>query len=180
MMDRVCARVGCETRLLNHRADALWCSEACRLAARRAGQSGQTPDDPQWLRFLRMLRQAGPRGVHTFEMRRAFIGNPSQRKTELEKRGCRIRVSEREKLNGRAQGVRYFLEFEPDGIGSAMSPGPVSRDAGHTPAGSAGPDPSGDRTLSPPAADMGPDENAGALFAAPSRKPRNALIDEAA
>jgi hypothetical protein len=59
-----------------------------------------------------MLRHAGGRGVHTFEMRAAFIGNPSERIARLERRGHRIRVSERERLNGGAYGVRYFLETD--------------------------------------------------------------------
>lgn len=181
MMERTCARVGCGTSLAGYRNDAVYCSDACSKADRRAGSPGQSPDAPQWLQFLRMLRAAGDKGVHTFEMRRAFIGNPSQRRQELLDRGCRLRVGEREKLHGRAQGVRYFLEYEPDGIGSASSPGPVSREAGHIPVGPAGPDPSSARITSPPAAGTGPDENAGALFDMPAQEPRpaNAIQDAA-
>ncbi len=53
-------------------------------------------------------------GVHTFEIRREFIGNPSQRRQELEDRGVQIVVGPKEKLNGRADGVRYWLaEYAP-------------------------------------------------------------------
>lgn len=61
---------------------------------------------------LRELRAAGPRGVHTFELRRMFIGNPSQRIAELEVRGYRF-TRTREKLNGKATGTRYVLVGEP-------------------------------------------------------------------
>ena len=71
---------------------------------------------------LQMLRAAGSRGVHTFEMRRAFIGNPSERIARLERRGYRIRVGDRERLNGSAVGVRYFLEFDAD---AAVLPAPL-------------------------------------------------------
>lgn len=55
-----------------------------------------------------MLRDAGPLGVHTFEMRKAFIGNPSQRINELEDEGFVI-DKRREKLHGTATGSRYTL-----------------------------------------------------------------------
>lgn len=61
---------------------------------------------------LRELRAAGSRGVHTFELRRMYIGNPSQRIAELEKRGYRF-TRTREKLNGKATGSRYVLVEEP-------------------------------------------------------------------
>lgn len=63
---------------------------------------------------LTMLRQAGPHGVHTFEMRAAYIGNPSERIARLERRGHRIRVGPKERLNGTAVGVRYYLECDAD------------------------------------------------------------------
>lgn len=63
---------------------------------------------------LAMLRKAGAHGVHTFELRREFIGNPSQRIAELRDRGHGIRVSERERLHGRSLGVRYFLEYDAE------------------------------------------------------------------
>lgn len=185
---------GCGASMEGRDARARYATDACRARAWKDEnaygpqvppevRSNGSDDDPQWLQFLRMLRAAGDHGVHTFEMRRAFIGNPSQRRQELIDRGCHLRVSEREKLHGRALGVRYFLEYEPEGIGApAVSPGPVPREAGHISAGSTGPDPSSDRTLSPPAAGTGPDENAGALFDAPARehRPSNALLGEAA
>lgn len=76
-------------------------------------------DGPQRRRLLRMLRAAGPRGVHTFDARRAFIGNPSERRSELERDGYVIRVGPRERLNGRSYGVRYFLDGEPTSGGAA-------------------------------------------------------------
>ena len=69
-------------------------------------------DPAQWEIVLRELRNAGPRGVHTFELRRMFIGNPSQRIAELEQKGYRI-TSTREKLHGRAVGSRYVLQDAP-------------------------------------------------------------------
>lgn len=35
---------------------------------------------------VQMLRNARERGVHTFEMRKAYIGNPSERIKRLQKR----------------------------------------------------------------------------------------------
>ncbi|PTL55778.1 helix-turn-helix domain-containing protein [Paraconexibacter algicola] len=57
---------------------------------------------------LRALRDAGPRGVHTFELRAAYIGNPSQRIAELEEIGHTISRTP-EALNGKARGTRYRL-----------------------------------------------------------------------
>jgi len=57
---------------------------------------------------LRMLRAAGPVGVHTFDLRKNFIGNPSQRIAELEAEGHVIRHT-RERLRGSAVGTRYVL-----------------------------------------------------------------------
>lgn len=57
---------------------------------------------------LAMLKAAGPAGVHTFEMRSRYIGNPSQRIADLEALGHRF-TRVREKLHGRAVGTRYRL-----------------------------------------------------------------------
>lgn len=68
----------------------------------------------QAIEVLAMLTAAKERGVHTFELRRAFIGNPSQRRQELEDRGRAIVVGPKERLNGQALGVRYWLsEYAP-------------------------------------------------------------------
>jgi hypothetical protein len=67
-------------------------------------------------RFLAWLQARGPVGVHTFEMRRAFMGNPSQRRSELLALGFAL-GNRRERLNGRANGSRYWLaEHAPDGV----------------------------------------------------------------
>jgi hypothetical protein len=70
---------------------------------------------------LQMLRAAGERGVHTFEMRRAFIGNPSQRIAELIEDGHGITTGPKERLNGEAMGVRYFLVHD-----AAATPAPAA------------------------------------------------------
>jgi hypothetical protein len=70
---------------------------------------------------LAMLRSRGTRGVHTFELRRQYIGNPSQRIAELEARGHRI-THTREKLNGTATGTRYVLTVDADSSGAAVPP----------------------------------------------------------
>lgn len=57
---------------------------------------------------LHLLEHAGGRGIHTFELRRLFVGNPSQRVAELEAQGHTIR-HRRERLNGAATGTRYTL-----------------------------------------------------------------------
>lgn len=62
---------------------------------------------------LNMLRAAGQRGVHSFEMREQYIANPSQRILELEQLGFEIKHGRRERLNGTAYGRRYYLISEP-------------------------------------------------------------------
>jgi hypothetical protein len=57
---------------------------------------------------LGILQAAGSRGVHTFELRGQYIGNPSQRIAELEALGHRI-THTRERLHGQATGTRYRL-----------------------------------------------------------------------
>lgn len=59
-------------------------------------------------RVLEALIAAGSRGVHTFELRQAFIGNPSQRIADLEAEGYVI-THTRERLHGTAIGTRYRL-----------------------------------------------------------------------
>lgn len=44
MNSGVCARKGCKTPLTHMRADAVWCSRACAMAAKRAGQSARKPN----------------------------------------------------------------------------------------------------------------------------------------
>lgn len=61
---------------------------------------------------LHLLEHAGPRGVHTFELRSRFIGNPSQRVAELEAAGHTI-AHRRERLRGDAVGSRYTLVAGP-------------------------------------------------------------------
>lgn len=83
-------------------------------------------------RVLAMLQAAGGRGVHTFELRREFIGNPSQRIAELEARGHRIDHT-RERLNGDAVGTRYRL------VSGGAKTAPVGGTAGDLPAAAAVP-----------------------------------------
>lgn len=61
-----------------------------------------------WQKVLRLLQQAGPRGVHSWELYEGYTTrNASQRIGDLEKKGYRIRrVPERR--NGKP-GARYFL-----------------------------------------------------------------------
>lgn len=67
---------------------------------------------PQWSRMLDWLRERGPRGVHTFELRAQGIGNPSQRVAELEERGHVIdSVREEFGPNG-STGARYTLRVD--------------------------------------------------------------------
>lgn len=86
-------------------------------AARNGGNGAQVvtvlphreADEPQADYVYRCLKLRGPAGVHTFELRRRFIGNPSQRIADLENQGYRIKHGEREQLNGQAYGTRYWL-----------------------------------------------------------------------
>lgn len=115
---------------------------------------------------LRMLRDAGSRGVHTFELRQEYIGNPSQRIAELEGRG-HLFTRTREKLNGQAIGTRYRLVSSPSGPVADATPSTDS------------PSPS---AVAPVA---GPEDPAPSLFdATPSFDelcpPRSAIYGEAA
>lgn len=69
---------------------------------------------------LAKLRERGEDGLHTFEMRAMFIGNPSQRIAELEARGHVIGVSPKERLRGKAWGVRYTLLSDAERAGSTV------------------------------------------------------------
>lgn len=69
---------------------------------------------PQKEIVAHLLRQAGSRGVHTFELRQAMIANPSERIAALERAGWTIKHSGRELLHGTAEGCRYVKVSEPD------------------------------------------------------------------
>lgn len=75
---------------------------------------------------LRALRNAGSRGVHTFEMRQMFIANPSQRILELEAEGYVVSHA-RERLHGKALGARYTLIREP--AHGSVTPAPEGSEA---------------------------------------------------
>lgn len=71
--------------------------------------------NPQQSYVRRRLLERGDRGIHTFELRQEYIANPSQRINELRDYGYVIPEPQvREKLNGRARGVRYRLTGEPN------------------------------------------------------------------
>lgn len=89
---------------------------------------------PQKEIVAHMLRQAGKRGVHTFEMRQAYIANPSERIAALERAGWVIGHS-REVLHGTAAGCRYVKVTEPEfgsvsTAASASGDRSLARDAG--------------------------------------------------
>lgn len=69
---------------------------------------------------LDWLRERGSRGLHTFELRAHYVGNPSQRIAELEARGYTI-TRTREKLNGKATGTRYVLTVDAETSGAASA-----------------------------------------------------------
>jgi hypothetical protein len=73
-----------------------------------------TRSTPQREIVAQLLRSNGSRGVHTFELRRAFIANPSERVADLEREGWLI-DHKREPLNGNARGCRYTLVSSPSG-----------------------------------------------------------------
>lgn len=78
-----------------------------------------TPDIPsplpplsdQQALALRLLREGGRYGVHSFEMRREpnLIANPAARIKELRDVHDVKIAGERQKLNGEARGVRWWL-----------------------------------------------------------------------
>jgi hypothetical protein len=68
-----------------------------------------------------LLRARGAAGVHTFELRQAFIANPSERIRELQDHGWVIEHKD-EKLHGKATGTRYVKVSEP-----ATPDSPVAR-----------------------------------------------------
>jgi len=60
---------------------------------------------------LQALRDAGDRGVHSFELTSVGITRSAARVHELRARGHTI-TARRERLNGVAEGVRYTLQSE--------------------------------------------------------------------
>jgi hypothetical protein len=77
------------------------------------------------LRFLQRVKDAGPRGVHSHDIRREGIsGHPSERARELEAEGHPIR-RERQFVNGR-NGVRFFYVQSDVGLGAGTSSGAPS------------------------------------------------------
>jgi hypothetical protein len=63
----------------------------------------------QWQIVLGMLQTAGENGVHSVDIRREYIANPSQRIIELENRGHAIRAVPEKSPYGPSFGKRYFL-----------------------------------------------------------------------
>lgn len=61
---------------------------------------------------LKALRDAGDRGVHSFEFLELQIPRAAARVLELRENGHTI-TSTRERLNGDAEGVRYRLIEQP-------------------------------------------------------------------
>ena len=69
-----------------------------------------------------VLRVRGDQGVHSFELRKAYIGNPSERISDLERAGWSIQ-HKRERGEGGAIGTRYVMLSEPDvDVDRASSP----------------------------------------------------------
>lgn len=92
---------------------------------------------------LALLQARGQQGIHTFELRgEHYIGNPSQRIAELERRGYVV-SSVRERLNGRAIGARYRLVSSPSGALEEVQDRPASSDGG-IPAPPRAPEPKAD------------------------------------
>jgi hypothetical protein len=96
------------------------------VAGRPAAEGCRMKNPAQWEIVLRELRASGSRGVHTFELRRMFIGNPSQRIAELEGKGYVVTAT-RERLHGDAVGSRYVLVSEP---GQQPAPKPTPHEPG--------------------------------------------------
>lgn len=79
-------------------------------------------------RMYKLLKERGPRGAHTHELRSmGYSGNPSQRVADIEaKYGVTVQ-RERETRNGR-QGSRYRLqEGRRSGSSGVMTVKPASR-----------------------------------------------------
>jgi hypothetical protein len=58
---------------------------------------------------LQRLRESGSAGIHTFQLRGEYIGNPSERVRELVADGYGISATRERPAPGRALGVRYVL-----------------------------------------------------------------------
>lgn len=71
-----------------------------------------------------LLRARGDQGIHTFELRQMYIGNPSERVRQLRELGWLIDSID-ERFHGEAFGTRYRLIAEPevpDGRGEGCPP----------------------------------------------------------
>lgn len=64
-------------------------------------------------KILAVLRHAGSVGVHTAEIRKMFVANPSQRINELRTAGYVIDSDRERSPFGQSRGTRYFLRDEP-------------------------------------------------------------------
>lgn len=125
---RVCERDGCEVEFTPRKPWQRFCCPGHRVdqweadnGVKRSGTRGNASlphrqadeskagFEAQDEYVLRCLRMRGEAGVHTFELRQRFIGNPSQRIAELENAGIKVVHGQRERLRGRAHGTRYWL-----------------------------------------------------------------------
>lgn len=117
MRRRDCKRCGVD--ITDMRTDALWCSDACRVAAAREREAVQNPNTPAGLtqtqRVLRALRARGEHGLTRVDFQPphvldggAPILHPGARVEELRKKGYRILSAGR-----RNKCVIYVLVSEP-------------------------------------------------------------------
>lgn len=87
-MERVCARIGCGASLADMRTDAVWCSDACRVAAHRTAKAEQSRNGKRYVCLncatpfrsskalvRHLLQEAGGHGVSTSEFLRAGCGS---------------------------------------------------------------------------------------------------------
>lgn len=75
----------------------------------RRRPNGKPYYESQWQQVHAWLKAAGPEGVHTFQMRAALVGNPSERMRQLDEHGIAWRGRD-EKYQGDAKGTRFWLE----------------------------------------------------------------------
>lgn len=74
---------------------------------------------------LQMLRDAGPRGIHTSEIYAAFIANPSERYRKLLSLGHEISSTPERLSPDRAMGARYILVREAEEASGTTAGEPI-------------------------------------------------------
>lgn len=175
MTDRVCARLGCKTPLTYMRADAVWCSRACKMAAQRAAEAAQSAntEPSQCDRLATALKLNGSIGITQADFSPPNVIDGFSPIPRLAARFHDLKTKRGIDVvrDGTREGFAVYKLASAVSSASAP-PAPASYPAGVQGAGLTQP------ATSPPRDGAGADETVGALFDAPAAGPANALLGD--